>query len=154
PADVRMAPGDDEVVSTEPVSAIEATAKNVPDDVVDALSDAISIHRRGLSNVIEVSAMSQSPVKAALIANGLSQTYLVSLTEAKHTAADKANQWLKTRVDELSAEVQQKQAATQAYRAQRNLLTASGVSLVEQQVAQVQSALLQTQADYSQRQAE
>jgi capsular exopolysaccharide synthesis family protein len=126
----------------------------VADDVALAVADAIDVQRRGLSYVVEVTAESESPGRAAEMANGLANIYLKSLSEARYDASEKANGWLRDRLDELKAEVQQKQAAAQQYRAQRNLLTAQGVSLVEQQLAQVQSALLVTSAEYAQKRAE
>ena len=114
----------------------------------------MDVRRRGLSYVVEVSAESELPARAAEMANALSSIYVKSLSEARYDASEKANGWLRDRLDELKGEVQQKQAAAQAYRAQRNLLTVQGVSLVEQQLAQVQSALLQTRAEYSQKRAE
>ncbi|MDP3736297.1 MAG: AAA family ATPase [Hyphomonadaceae bacterium] len=127
---------------------------NVADEVVDSVAKAIDIRRRGLSYVVEISAESQSPKRSAEMANSLANIYLKSLAEARYDVSEKANLWLTDRLDELKAEVLQKQAAAQAYRAQRNLLTAGGVSLVETQLAQVQSSLLQTRAEYAQKQAE
>lgn len=128
--------------------------RDVSDSVVEAVGDAITVRRRGLSNVVEVSAESASPQRAAEMANGLSNIYLSTLSEARYDASERANVWLKDRLEELRKEVEQKQAAAQQYRAQRNLLTAEGVSLVEQQVAQIQSSLLQTRAQYAQKQSE
>lgn len=127
---------------------------DVPDEVVAAVAEAIDIRRRGLSYVVEVTADAGSPRLAADMANGLANIYLKSLIEARFEASEKANGWLQKQLDELRLEVQRKQAAAQAYRAQRNLLTAQGVSLVETQVALVQSSLLQTRAQYAQRRAE
>src|SRR6185295_7934552 len=129
-------------------------APDASNSVVAALSEAIDVRRRGLSYVIEVTAKAGSPERAAQIANGLADIYLRSLAEARYDVSEKANQWLKDRLDELRGEVQVKQAAAQAYRAQRNLYTAQGVSLVEQQIAEVQSSLLKTRAEYAQKQAE
>ena len=129
-------------------------AIDVADDVVDSVAKAIDIRRRGLSYVVEISAESRSPERSAEMANSLANIYLKSLAEARYDVSEKANLWLTDRLDELKAEVLQKQAAAQAYRAQRNLLTADGVSLVESQLAQVQSSLLQTRAEYAQKQAE
>jgi succinoglycan biosynthesis transport protein ExoP len=132
----------------------ETIVRPVADDVALAVADAIDIQRRGLSYVVEVTAESGSPERAAEMANGLSNIYLKSLAEARYDASEKANGWLRDRLDELKVEVQQKQAAAQQYRAQRNLLTAQGVSLVEQQLAEVQSSLLLTRAEYAQKRAE
>ncbi|RYZ15040.1 MAG: polysaccharide biosynthesis tyrosine autokinase [Alphaproteobacteria bacterium] len=141
-------------VAKTSITVARAEIRPVQDDVVMAVADALKVRRRGLSNVVEVTAESASPTRAAEMANGLSSIYLKSLSEARYDASERANVWLKDRLDELRREVQQKQAAAQSYRAQRNLLTAQGVSLVEQQVAQIQSSLLQTRAEYSQKQAE
>ncbi len=135
-------------------SATPAVGQAPPGAVVDAVSEAMKVRRRGLSNVVEVAAESKSADQAAQMANGLANIYLKSLAEARFDTSEKANGWLKDRLGELRSEVQQKQAAAQAYRAQRNLLTASGVSLVESQVAQIQSSLLQTRAEYAQKKEE
>ncbi len=126
----------------------------VSNALVAAVGGAIDIRRRGLSYVVEVTAESESPDQAAEMANGLSNIYLRSLTEARYDASEKANGWLQDRLGELKLEVERKQAAVQAYRARADLLTAQGVSLVEQQLAQVQSSLLQTRAQYAQKNAE
>jgi len=143
PPNMIMTAGSDAMISPQ-----------APDGLVAAVGDAIDIRRRGLSYVVEVTAQSQSPKLSAEMANGLSNIYLRSLSEARYDSSEKANVWLKDRLDELKLEVERKQAATQAYRARANLLTAQGVSLVEQQLAQVQSSLVQTRAQYAQKTAE
>ncbi|MDP3495939.1 MAG: polysaccharide biosynthesis tyrosine autokinase [Hyphomonadaceae bacterium] len=143
--------------STAAVTGADLSASSSPqvsDGLVAAVGEAIDIRRRGLSYVVEVTAQSQSPQRAAEMANGLSNIYLRSLTEARYDASEKANVWLEDRLGELKLEVERKQAAAQAYRARANLLTTQGVSLVEQQLAQVQSSLLQTRAQYAQKDAE
>ncbi len=139
------------MIATDPGAAISPL---VSDGLVASVASAIDVRRRGLSYVVEVTAQSPSPGQAAEMANGLANIYLMSLTEARYNASEKANVWLKDRLGELKLEVERKQAAAQAYRARANLLTAEGVSLVEQQLAQVQSSLLQTRAQYAQKNAE
>ena len=141
-----------------PTESLEQSAPAVspPVDagIVNAVAKAIDIRRRGLSYVVEVSATSQSPARAAEMANGLSNIYLKSLAEARYDTSEKANAWLKDRLDELKVEVQQKQAAAQAYRASRNLMTVQGTGLAEQQIAVIQTQLLQTRAEYAQKRSE
>jgi polysaccharide biosynthesis transport protein len=134
--------------------SIDRTVRPVADDVALAVAGAMDVRRRGMSYVVEVTAESESPGRAAEMANGLSNIYLKTLSEARYDASEKANGWLRDRLDELKVEVQQKQAAATQYKAQRNLLTAQGVSLVEQQLAQIQSSLLMTRAEYAQKRAE
>lgn len=126
----------------------------IPPNLTTALSAALDIRRRGLSYVVEVSATSTSPARAAELANSLSSIYLSSLSEARQAASKDANGWLDTRLDELKAEVQNKEAAAMQYRAQRNLLTAQGESLAEQQAVELQSALQATVAEYAQQRAQ
>jgi capsular exopolysaccharide synthesis family protein len=123
-------------------------------EIVPNLTTALDIRRRGLSYVVEVSATSTSPARAAELANSLSSIYLSSLSEARQTASKDANGWLDTRLDELKAEVQEKEAAAMRYRAQRNLLTAQGASLAEQQTVELQSALQSTRSEYAQQRAQ
>lgn len=152
--DITASIDDNALPPLPPQDAAASQIAAADDNVVDAVVQAINVRRRGLSYVVEVEASSQSPARAAEMANGLSNIYLKSLAEARFDASEKANLWLKVRLDELKAEVSQKQAAAQAYRARRNLLTAQGGSLVEQQIAVLQVSLLQTRAEYSQKLAE
>jgi uncharacterized protein involved in exopolysaccharide biosynthesis len=88
------------------------------------------------------------------MANGLANIYLKTLSEARYDGSERANEWLTARLGELRAEVQNKQAAASAYRAQRNLLTAQGANLTEAQIAEVQTSLLRTRSEFSQKQSE
>jgi len=135
-------------------SAMGPTTREIPDEVTDAVAAAIDVRRRGLSYVVEVSAVSESPARAAQMANGLSSIYLASLKEARVAASADANGWLDERLAELRREVQEKTAAAQQYRAQRNLLTAQGSSLAEQQIVEIQSSLMATRSEYAQHRAQ
>ena len=135
-------------------SAVGPTVRTIPDEVTDAVAAAIDVRRRGLGYVVEVSAVSESPARAAEMANSLSSIYLTSLTEARAAASDDANGWLDERLAELRREVQEKTAAAQQYRAQRNLLTAQGSSLAEQQIVEIQSSLMATRSEYAQHRAQ
>ena len=149
----RYAPGTsttDAVVN----AGAATTERYIPDQVTDAVAAALDVRRRGLSYVVEVSAVSESPARAAEMANGLSSIYLASLVEARQDASTEANGWLDERLEQLRREVQEKTAAAQQYRAQRNLLTAQGSSLAEQQMVEIQSSLMSTRAEYAQHRAQ
>jgi polysaccharide biosynthesis transport protein len=135
-------------------SAMAPMVRAIPDEVTNAVAAAIDVRRRGLSYVVEVSAVSESPARAAEMANSLSSIYLTSLKEARAAASDDANGWLDERLAELRREVQEKTAAAQQYRAQRNLLTAQGSSLAEQQIVEIQSSLMATRSEYAQHRAQ
>lgn len=125
----------------------------VPDNVAYSVMDSITVRRRGLSYGIEVSATSESPGKSALMANELANTYIGSRLEARFASVGSAGAWLDERLNELRAEVLQKEAAVQRFRAEKGLLTAEGVSLTEQQIADVQSSVIAARAEYAEAQA-
>jgi exopolysaccharide transport family protein len=120
---------------------------------VAALQSAISVKRRGLSYVMEISVSSQSRDNAARIANTLAQIYLDTQREARIETADTANSWLNERLEELRAQVQEQDAAVQSYKAAKGLLTAQGMSLTEQQIAEAQTAVLTTQGVLAEKEA-
>lgn len=112
-----------------------------------ALQSALSVRRRGLTYVIEISASSPSPERAQLIANTFADVYIASQINARIDTASRANSWLDRRLAELREDVQRKESAAETFRIQAGLQTASGTSLVESQITNIQSQVLQAEAD-------
>ncbi len=112
-----------------------------------ALQSALSVRRRGLTYVIEISASSPSPERAQLIANTFADVYIASQINARIDTASRANSWLDRRLAELREDVQRKESAAETFRIQAGLQTASGTSLVESQITNIQSQALQAEAD-------
>ncbi len=108
-----------------------------------ALQSALSVRRRGLTYVIEISASSPSPERAQLIANTFADVYIASQINARIDTASRANSWLDRRLAELREDVQRKESAAETFRIQAGLQTASGTSLVESQITNIQSQALQ-----------
>jgi capsular exopolysaccharide synthesis family protein len=117
------------------------------------IGGAISVRRRGMTYVIEISARSTDPERAQLIANTYSDVYIASQVNARIDTAQRANSWLSRRLAELREDVQAKESAAENYRMQSGLLAAQGSSLVEQQITNVQTQVLQAQADLAEREA-
>lgn len=135
---------------TTPTRAREtATAE----DVVANLAGAISVRRRGLTYVIEITATSTDPARAQLIANTYADVYIASQVNARIDTAQRANSWLSRRLAELREDVQRKESAAEEYRAQAGLLPAEGSTLQEQQITNVQNQVLQARADLAEREA-
>ncbi|MEB2848143.1 P-loop NTPase [Rhizobiales bacterium RZME27] len=61
---------------------------------------ALSVHRIGLSHIVEVRFRSTDPAKAARIANTISNVYLLGQREARANYAKSASAWLRPRVQE------------------------------------------------------
>jgi capsular exopolysaccharide synthesis family protein len=117
------------------------------------LGGALSVRRRGLTYVIEITATSTDPERAQLIANTYADVYIASQVNARIDTAQRANSWLSRRLAELREDVQRKESAAEAYRVQAGLLPAQGSTLPEQQITNVQTQVLQAQADLAEREA-
>ncbi len=122
-------------------------------DAAESLGDAITVRRRGLTYVIEITARSTDPARAQLIANTYADVYIASQVNARIDTAQRANSWLARRLAELREDVQRKESAAEVYRVQAGLLPAQGSTLPEQQITNVQTQVLQARADLAEREA-
>jgi len=122
-------------------------------DVIDAVSAATSVNRRGLTYAVEVSATSTDPEQAADMSNRLVELFQQYQVESRLDAIARANEWLSARLEELRADVQEKEAAAERYRAQNGLLSSEGALLTEQQTTDLQTSLTAARADLAEKEA-
>lgn len=109
--------------------------------VLGHLLKNLSVKRRGLSYVIEVSYKSRDPELSARIANGIAEAYFVDALEAKYQASRRAATWLQDRMKELRAQASAADRAVVDYKAKNNIVDTGGRLLNEQQLAETNSAL-------------
>ena len=143
--------------------ASAATPRDIPDDpiaqqkaqerIVDAVLDRLSVRRAGLTYVINVSFESESPTKAATIANKFAELYLLEQLEAKFDATQQANTWLNTRLEGLRQQVLTDEAAVQNYRIANNLLSAAGTNLTETEISNYNQSLAEARAQVAEDEA-
>ena len=129
------------------------SSSGVNQDVVDRVARAISVRRRALSFVIDISVTARDPGNAARMANKAVDAYLEMGYEARVETTHRASGWLEQRLRRLRADVQEKEAAAQTYRAQTGLFTSDGVTLTESQISDVQGSVLEARADLAEREA-
>lgn len=122
-------------------------------ETIESLQRALSVRREGLTFVIDVAATSESPQKAAAIANAYADKYLVEQLEAKFDATRTANEWLEGRLADLREEVNAREQAVETYRAEAGLLNAEGETLTERQVADLNAQIILQRADLAEKQA-
>jgi capsular exopolysaccharide synthesis family protein len=134
-------------------SAPNANGERETRSVLDRLSRSIEVRRRGLTFVIEITASSTSPQRAQLIANTYADVYIASQVNHRVDTAARANSWLSRRLAELREDVQAKESAAETFRVQNGLMAAQGASLAESQITNVQTQVLQAQADLAEREA-
>ena len=128
-----------------------ATAR---DKIIDNFLARLSVDSLGLSTTISVTFTSRDPQKAARIANAVAQAYITDQSNTKFQAAQQTTQWLTDRIAQLARQVQTADAAAQRYKAEHNLTqTSSGGSIVDQQLAAINTQLVQARTDLAAKQA-
>ncbi len=103
----------------------------------------LSILPKGESRVIIISFDSESPEKAARVANAFADSYIMDQLDQKYEATRRANQWLSGKLDELRKKVSVSEGAVVAYRRQAGLIQGQqGDLLVSQQISELNGQLI------------
>jgi exopolysaccharide transport family protein len=124
------------------------------EQVIGRVSASFDIRRRATSNAVEVAATSANPERAAQMANRLVELFVAYQVERGVGAMEQANVWLSARLRELTEEVQQKQAAVEAYRAETGIWsTPQAGDLVDQQMTDIEQSVTQARVDLAAKQA-
>lgn len=122
--------------------------------VIHRFLGRLSVSPIGLSTAMKVSFQSENPNKAARIASGIANAYVEDQLEAKFQATQKATEWLSKRISELSKQAQVADAAVQQYKAEHNItMSSTGVSVIEQQIADINRQLVAARAELAEKQA-
>lgn len=119
----------------------------------DSLQEAVRARREGLTYVISITAKSESPEKAALIANTLTSIYISGQLTTKIDETVRAGDWLQDRLAILREEVRITESAVQEFRTSQGLVETGGISTIEAKIASLTSQLLVLQADLVEKQS-
>lgn len=115
-------------------------------DVVYGVKKNLGVTPVRRSLVITVSFVSENPRKAALIANTISDNYIIDQLEAKFEATRRATAWLNDRLQSLREKVQQTEAAVETYRDRMVGQIGQSTNLTVQQVSELNSQLILARA--------
>jgi succinoglycan biosynthesis transport protein ExoP len=129
-----------------------------PIDVVQVatqrLDKATSVTRETLTYVIRISVSSSDPVKAARLAQAVSEAYLRDQLQAKNEAAHHATLWLMDRLGEMRKELIRSEEAVSAIRRKYGLTaTDRGATVASQQITELNAAIGAAEAELSRKQA-
>jgi len=130
------------VEAERPVLNDEILARAELNSVIDGLLGHLTVSRQRLTYVINISFVSESPDKAARIANAVADTYILDQLEAKFDATRQANEWLSRRLGELREQVRDSERAVEIYRAEQGLESSAGVTVSEQQLSELNAQLI------------
>ncbi|MFB9950277.1 polysaccharide biosynthesis tyrosine autokinase [Rhizobium puerariae] len=128
-------------------------ADEIRQDAIDALLDNLGVSRVGRTYVLEVSYSSPSPGLAASIANAVGQAYLRDKLDSKYDATRRASAWLEDRIGELRKQALESDLAVQRFRADKGLVSAGSTLVMDQQLSELNTALITAQSETAQARA-
>jgi uncharacterized protein involved in exopolysaccharide biosynthesis len=91
--------------------------------LLEKFRNRLDISRRGLTYVIAMTVISNSPQKAASYANAVAEAFVAYQTEARTVATDDAAGWLNSRLKTLSDRLRASEDAVAAFRRDHKIVT-------------------------------
>jgi polysaccharide biosynthesis transport protein len=131
----------------------------IPPDVLDAvfrLRESLAVSRVGREYVIVIAVTSETPEKAARLANAVADAFVVNRLNTRYEAAKRASAWLADRMEGLRGQLRLTEEAVARFRREHNLETVSSESKVtigEQQLAELGAKLATARAETAERKA-
>jgi uncharacterized protein involved in exopolysaccharide biosynthesis len=120
------------------------------DEVVDEFLKHLDVRPTKASRVISVRFQSRDAQLAADVANAVADTYTNRFIETKIAIAEKATGWLRGQVNVLREAVARSEKAVEAFRTQSGLLRGSQVTLISEEISEINRRLAAASADRAQ----
>jgi succinoglycan biosynthesis transport protein ExoP len=121
--------------------------------VVDKLLYGLNVARANDTFLIDVSYTSPNPADARKFANMFANAYITDQIAAKYQATQRATEWLNARLGSIRKQVNEADAAVQAYKASHNLLSSQGATLTEQEISTLDQQLALARAQQAEAEA-
>jgi polysaccharide biosynthesis transport protein len=109
---------------------------------VDILQKRMKVTRQGTTFLVDISVSSESPRKAAVIANAVAEAYFEEQVRAKYDATRIAADWLNGQIDGLKSRVVASERAVEDFRSANNLTVSQGVTVNDQQITDLNNQLI------------
>ncbi|MFK0385448.1 polysaccharide biosynthesis tyrosine autokinase [Agrobacterium sp. NPDC090273] len=113
----------------------------------DTLLRNLDVSRLGRTYVLEVEYTSVSAQLSADVANTIASEYLLDKLNSKYEATRRASDWLSDRIAELRQKALETDLAVQKFRATNGLVQAGNGLVSDQQLSELNSALIAAQSD-------
>ncbi len=114
-----------------------ATARSV-----DILQRRMKATRQGTTFLVDINVNSESPRKAAVIANAIAEGYFEEQVRAKNDSTRIASSWLNGQIDALKSRVAAAERAVEDFRTANNLTVSQGVTVNDQQITDLNNQLI------------
>jgi polysaccharide biosynthesis transport protein len=109
---------------------------------IEILQKRMKVTRQGTTFLVDVAVSSESPQKAATIANAIADAYFEEQVRAKYDATRIAATWLNGQIDDLKSRVVASEKAVEDFRSANNLMVSQGVTLNDQQITDLNNKLI------------
>ena len=109
---------------------------------VDILQKRMKVTRQGTTFLVDINVSSQSPRKAATIANAIADAYFEEQVRSKCDATRIAATWLGGQIDDLKSRVVTSEKAVEDFRSANNLTVSQGVTVNDQQITDLNNKLI------------
>ena len=113
---------------------------------IGTFEDNLKVKRSGLTYAIDIEFKSLNPDRAAQVANAIADAYVVDTLDAKYQTTRRAASWLQDRLKELREESANAEHAVVDYKTKNHIVDTGGRLMNEQQLAELNSALIQARA--------
>jgi exopolysaccharide transport family protein len=135
----------------DPIKRLFSTSSPVagasPEDAararsVDILQRRMKVTRQGTTFLVDINVSSESPRKAAAIANAAADAYFEEQVRAKNDATRIAAGWLNGQIEGLKSRVVASERAVEEFRSANNLTVSQGVTVNDQQITDLNNQLI------------
>src|SRR3569833_4757231 len=120
---------------------------------VDILRKRLKATRQQNSYLVDINVSSHEPNKAALVADAVANAYLAELVKAKVESGKVAAGWMDEQIAQIKSRVHDADKSVEDYRAQHQLVMTQGVTVNDQQIADLNTQLIQARAEAAQAKA-
>ena len=111
-------------------------------DIVERIAGNLTVKRFKVTYIIEIAYRSQSPGRAAAIANAVARAYLAEQVANKAGVNETASTWLDHQNIDLKAKVSAAERKVEAFRSANNLVVSEGHLLGEKELVRMQEQLV------------
>lgn len=110
--------------------------------VISVLLASVDASPADRSHVLEITVRSESPIKAARIANAFADLYIEQQLVLKAETTERANKWLSSQLQTLRQQLDQDERAVEDYRRENGLYATSTESVTTQQMGELNTQLV------------
>jgi polysaccharide biosynthesis transport protein len=106
----------------------------------------LKVTRQAMTFLVDINVSSESPEKAAKIANAIADSYFYEQVQSRYETQKIAASWFNKQIEDLKSQVQASDRAVEEFRAANNLTAAQGLTINDQQLSDLNNKLIDAHA--------